>query len=236
MSKRVAIMQPYFLPYLGYFQLINAVDEFVVYDKIKYTKKGWINRNRINVNGEPHYITISLKSASDFLNINERELSDQWEKDRLKILNTIAGVYSGALYFKEVFPLIQEIVLAQEKNLFGFLYNSLLLMREFLEMKNQFTISSSLSFDDSLQSSEKVKAICKACKADIYINAIGGTELYDRSDFKSGGIELFFLKSDEVVYPQVFPGFVSHLSILDVLMNIGKAETQRLIKNSYSLK
>ena len=84
---KVGIMQPYFFPYIGYFQLMNAVDEFVVYDNIEFTKKGWINRNRILVNGKDAFITISLKKDSDYLDVRDRYLADSWSSDRVKMLN-----------------------------------------------------------------------------------------------------------------------------------------------------
>ena len=83
---KVAIMQPYFLPYIGYLQLLNSVDKFILYDDIEYTKKGWINRNRI-VDGE--IITLPLKKDSDYLNVVERRLSDDWRKQKTKLLNKI---------------------------------------------------------------------------------------------------------------------------------------------------
>ena len=84
---KLAIMQPYIFPYIGYFQLINAVDKFVIYDNIQFTKKGWINRNMILVNGKDEYITLPLKKDSDFLNVDERVLSDTFKQEKKKIIN-----------------------------------------------------------------------------------------------------------------------------------------------------
>jgi hypothetical protein len=89
MEKKVAIMQPYFFPYIGYFQLIKSVDEFIIYDNIQYTKKGWINRNRIVENGKDQLITLPIKKDSDYLDIVERKLSESWEKDKIKMINII---------------------------------------------------------------------------------------------------------------------------------------------------
>ncbi|AVC45854.1 wbqC-like family protein (plasmid) [Rhizobium leguminosarum bv. viciae] len=88
---KLAIMQPYFFPYIGYFQLIHAVDKFVVYDNIKYTKKGWINRNRILRNGEDYTFSLPIKAASDSLDICDRTLSTEF--DRNKLVNQIQGAY-----------------------------------------------------------------------------------------------------------------------------------------------
>src|SRR5438445_505000 len=105
---RIGIMQPYFFPYIGYFQLINAVDEFVVYDNIEFTKKGWINRNRILVNGKDAYITIPLKKDSDYLNVNERWLADVWTVERKKLLNRITESYRKAPYYESIYNLAEK--------------------------------------------------------------------------------------------------------------------------------
>ena len=113
MDKKIAIMQPYFFPYIGYFQLINSVDEFIIYDNIQYTKKGWINRNRILVNGKDQLITLSLKKDSDYLDVVNRELSESWDKDKNKILNIIKFSYNKAPYFQKTFELISQCLNSQ---------------------------------------------------------------------------------------------------------------------------
>ena len=147
MDKKIAIMQPYIFPYIGYFQLINSVDEFIIYDNIQYTKKGWINRNRILVNEKDQLITLPLKKASDYLNVNDRELSESWENDKKKILNTIKTCYSKAPYSSESYKLIQECLDNNEINLFKFIFNSLNKINEFLDIKTKIIISSSFGED-----------------------------------------------------------------------------------------
>src|SRR5450755_4427632 len=120
---RLAIMQPYFMPYIGYFQLINSVDEFVVYDNIEFTKKGWINRNRILVNGKDDYITVPLKKGSDYLNINDRYLAEIWSSEKNKVLNKIRNSYQKSTNFDIVFTMIEEIILYENNNLFGYILN-----------------------------------------------------------------------------------------------------------------
>ncbi len=95
---KIAIMQPYFVPYLGYFQLISAVDKFVVYDNIEYTKKGWINRNRILINNKDSMLTINLKKSSDFDNVINKEISNEF--NRKKVLNKIKTSYKNAPFFE----------------------------------------------------------------------------------------------------------------------------------------
>ncbi len=232
---KIAIMQPYMFPYIGYFHLISSVDEFIVYDNIQFTKKGWINRNRILVNGTDAYITLPLKKDSDFTDVKDRYLSDDWNGERKKLLNRISESYRKAPYFTTVFPLIEEIINAEEKNLFQFILNSLKKINEYLDIKTPLIISSTLDIDHNLKSEKKVIALCKACNADTYINPIGGVDLYDKDDFKNEGLELRFLKANTIIYPQLKNEFVPFLSIIDVMMFNSKEEVIRIINNEYTL-
>jgi hypothetical protein len=120
-EKKLAIMQPYFFPYIGYFQLVNAVDEFVIYDNIEFTKKGWISRNRILVNGVDTYISLPLKKDSDYLHVKDRYLADTWDIERKKMLNRITESYRKAPYFKETYEVIEKCILYEDRNLFKFI-------------------------------------------------------------------------------------------------------------------
>jgi hypothetical protein len=213
---RVAIMQPYFLPYIGYFQLINAVDTFVIYDNIQYTKKGWINRNRYLVNGEPADFTLPLKKDSDFLDIRDRRIAEEF--DRKKLLNKLREAYRKAPCFERVFPLLEEIISHPEPNLFRFIHHSVTEICRALAIQTKVIVSSTLDMDHTLRSQDRVLAICEHLGAKTYINAIGGVELYSRETFASRGIDLRFLRALPLEYPQLGGAFVSWLSILDVMM------------------
>jgi hypothetical protein len=215
---KLAVMQPYFFPYIGYFQLINAADEFVVYDAIEYTKKGWINRNRILTNGTDAYISLALMKASDSLFVNDRQLADTWPSERKKILNRITETYRRAPEFQAVYPKIEAWLETSERNLFKFLYELLMKLLDLLEIETRVHISSGIGFDNSLKGEEKVLAIAGALGAAEYINPIGGQALYSRDTFLENGIRLRFLQSEEIVYPQFGDEFVPNLSIIDVLM------------------
>lgn len=233
---RLAIMQPYLLPYIGYFQLINAVDQFVIYDNIQFTKKGWINRNRILVNGKDDYITLSLKKDSDYLDVRERYLAYTWNKERNKMLNKIVECYKKAPYFEEAFSVVEKAILFDEYNLFSFVFNSLRLVKDYLEIQTQFIISSTINIDHNLKSENKVLEICKALKADQYINPSGGVNLYDKNNFKEKGIKLSFLRSNDLTYPQFnHHNFVPLLSIIDVIMFNSKEQVQKIL-HSYTLE
>lgn len=229
-------MQPYFFPYIGYFQLINAVDEFVVYDNIKYTKKGWINRNRILVNGKDSYITIPLRKDPDTSDVKDRFLADTWVTDKSKLLNRIKESYRKAPYFEMVYPLIENCVLFEEKNLFLFIYNSLIKIKEYLEIKTTFIVSSSVEIDHTLKSAEKVLAICKARKANIYINPIGGVELYNKEEFKKQGIDLHFIKTSNFSYKQFENEYIPFLSIVDVMMFNSIEEIKKYLNSNFTLQ
>jgi len=231
---KLAIMQPYFMPYIGYFQLMNSVDEFVIYDNIQYTKKGWINRNRILVNNNEYLITIPISKDSDYLNIIDRELSVAWQKDKNKILNTIKTSYANSPYFKEGFAIISKCLNTSENNLFEFIYNSIIIINDYLEIKTPILISSNIDIDHSLKSQNKVLAICKNLSANNYINPIGGIDLYDKEIFKQNGIELNFIKSNQIKYKQFKNEFVPWLSIIDVMMFNSSEQIKKYI-NEYTL-
>lgn len=232
---RVGIMQPYLFPYIGYFQLMNAVDEFVLYDNIEYTKKGWINRNRILVNGKDTYISLPLKKDSDFLYVKERYLSESWLSERKKLLNRISESYKKAPYFQEAYPLLQTILMFEDFNLFNFLYHSIKLLKEYFEIHCSITISSDISVDHNLKSENKVIAICRKRSADVYINAIGGQNLYNNKNFRQEGIDLYFIKMNPFEYKQFNNDFIPFLSIIDVMMFNEKAVIKEFLNTGYIL-
>jgi hypothetical protein len=231
---KIAIMQPYFMPYIGYFQLINSVDKFIIYDNIQYTKKGWINRNRILANEKDQLITLPIKKDSDYLNIIERELSESWDKDKSKMLNIIKASYNKAPYFQETFELISKCLNNPEANLFKFIYDSIVLINNHLKIKTPIVISSTIDADHTLKSQDKVLSLCKEQNADVYINSIGGVELYDKETFKQNNIKLNFIKSNPVQYTQFNNEFVPWLSIIDVMMFNSKEQIKEYL-NNYTL-
>jgi hypothetical protein len=213
---KVAIMQPYFLPYIGYFQLIGAVDAFVVYDNVKYTKKGWINRNRFLLDGHGEVFTLPLKKGSDALDIRERHLAADF--DRPKLLNRLAGAYRRAPCADTTLPVLRRILEHDDDNLFDFIHASLREVCGWLGIVTPLIVSSTLQIDHGLTAQDRVLAICRHLGADTYINAIGGRQLYSQEAFAALGIDLHFLQSRPTEYPQFGSPFVPCLSILDVMM------------------
>lgn len=230
---RVAIMQPYFLPYIGYFQLIAAVDLFIVYDNIKYTKKGWINRNRILQDDRDAMISLPLKGDADALHIRERELAADFDAHRLA--RQITGAYRQAPGFGETFPLVERILGCADRNLFGFLHHSIVKTCRHLGLRTEIAISSAFAIDHGLKAQDKVLALCQAAGATSYVNAIGGTELYSQGAFREKGIGLRFLRSRPFEYQQFGKAFVPWLSILDVMMFNSRDAVATATRNNFDL-
>lgn len=229
---KLGIMQPYFLPYIGYWQLINAVDSFVIYDNIQYTKKGWFNRNRFLLNGKDSLFTIPLKKDSNFLDVNERIISPDFNKR--KLLSQLQNAYAKAPYKKEIMPFIEDIINYQNDNLFQYIYNSVAKIVDFLDINTNITVSSTININHEYKSKDKVIALCKALNAKTYINPIGGTKLYNKAEFEENGINLKFIKTNQIEYKQFNNVFVPNLSIIDVLMFNSKEEVKEML-NQYKL-
>lgn len=226
-------MQPYFFPYVGYFQLIAAVDVFVVYDNIKYTKKGWINRNRMLENGHDAMFSLPLKSGSDALDVRERELAADFRPE--KLLARFAGAYQRAPGFKDTLPLLESVLSFPGRNLFAYLHHALVRTCAHLGLDTRISVSSEIAVDHALKAQEKVLAICRALGAQTYVNAIGGQELYTCEAFGAHGVELRFLRSRPLEYPQFGAPFVPWLSIVDVLMFNPVDTVRRWVRGHYDL-
>lgn len=216
---KLGIMQPYFFPYLGYWQLMNAVDQYVVYDDVNYIKGGRINRNAILMQGKSHNINLILRGASPNKLIREVEVDTQ-DVLQTKLLRTLEQAYSKAPCFSDVMPVLTDVIRQKEANLAQYLYYSIQAVSQYLGIRTKLLLSSEIDKDTELKAYAKVIDICKVTGADQYYNAIGGVELYEphRSQFNDAGVELRFLKMNEISYPQFKNEFVPNLSIIDVMM------------------
>lgn len=224
---KIAVMQPYLFPYIGYFQLLNAVDKFVVFDDVNFIKKGWINRNNILVNRQKYLFTVPLKDASQNRLINEVEIADgDWQE---KFLKTVAQSYKKAEFFDETFALIEKIVRSGESLIAKMILQSLRLLKDALKINAEIVPSSEIYNNRELKAQDRILDICKQEKATEYVNPAGGTELYDRRIFFENGVKLFFLKTQPFSYRQFSDDFVPHLSIIDVLMFNGASGTSGLL-------
>jgi len=230
----VAIMQPYFFPYIGYYQLISTVNKFVVYDEIKFTKQSWITRNYIlDKDGGKIKIGIPLRKGSDFLNINQRIISDSF--DYKKILKQIELAYVGAPHFNNSFEFLEEVLGYPDDNLFNFLLNSIKMTASYLDLETEILISSKVEQNKKFKSQERVLGICSDLGAKVYVNPIGGTELYKRNSFSRVGIDLRFLRAKQTPYTQNTEQFEPFLSIIDLLMNLPKSQIIQALKNDIEM-
>jgi hypothetical protein len=211
---KLAIMQPYFFPYIGYWQLINAVDMFVIYDDVNFIKKGYINRNSLLLNGESQIFTLELLKSSQNKLINEIEIGDNLNK----ILKTIAMAYKKSPNFENFYPVLEDILKIREKNLAKFLGYSLKRISEYLEIDTKFIYSSDIEKDNSLKAQDKILDLSKKLEATSYINAIGGKGLYEKMRFKEKFISLNFLETEIIHYEQLKGDFIPYLSIIDIAM------------------
>ena len=232
--KKLGIMQPYFFPYIGYFKLINSCDEFIIYDNIKYTKKGWINRNNILVNNQQKLFSIPLLKDSDFLNIDERKVSPSFEPQ--KLLNLISNSYKKAPEYNIVYPIIERCLRYESQNLFDYIFYSIIEICSYLDIDTELHISSKIDIDHTLKSSHKVISFCNKLKAQKYINPIGGVDLYNKALFKENGIELSFLESINNMHSQYNNTAPNPLSIIDDMMHLGKSSIKEILEKDYILK
>lgn len=227
---KIGIMQPYFMPYIGYFQLMKAVDKYIVYDDVNYIKGGWVSRNNILVNGEKKMFTIILKGASSNKSFNEIEIGDNFKK----LMKTLQFNYSKATFFEPTMSLMEKIIMFPNKQLSAFIANSFREILLYLSVDTEILMSSELPKNNLLKGKEKVFDICSILGADIYYNAIGGQNLYDKEEFYQQGVTLNFIDTPIKEYPQLSNVFVPYLSIIDVLMNNSKADVNILL-DTYNL-
>ncbi|GAB3544333.1 WbqC family protein [Noviherbaspirillum agri] len=234
MGKKIGMMQPYLFPYLGYFQLIAAVDVFVLGDDLQYVKESWINRNRILMNGKDKLITFPLKKGAHLSKINERALSDDYQSEMQRLLRVLYAAYAKAPYYKKVNPLLEEIFMHRETNLAKYAENSIRKLCAYMSIATPILIASDLEINDVSDKQDRVIRTAKKLDGQTYINFVGGMQLYDFDRFEAHGMELKFHKIGDVSYPQFRNEFVPLLSIIDVLMFNDIHEVRKKL-NCYSL-
>lgn len=229
----LAANQPYFMPYVGYFQLMDAAETFVVLDDFAFMKQSWIARNRVlSARGEIIPFSLSVRDMSCHRTIAEHVYVDSFRR----LGRTLECCYSRAPHYEAVMGLMEEILDTPERRVAMLNARSLELTARYIGLETRFVLSSQLDYDHSLRSAERVVAICEAAGARRYVNAIGGQALYDAGMFASHGLELRFLQSEAGTYGQCGGGgaFVPGLSIIDVLMNC-EPERVREMLGSYKL-
>jgi len=227
---RVAIMQPYVFPYLGYYQLLHAADRFVLFDDVNFIKKGWINRNRILLNGEPFTFTVPIKDMSQNATIRASMIADDpsWKS---KLLGNLQHAYRKAPQFETIFPPVEVMIREAQGNIADLAEASIRFVADLLQLPVLIDRASTLALPPELKAQERILAICAHHGATRYINPANGAELYDAERFADQGIDLRFLRMDGDIHytQQGGNAFVPALSMLDLLMNRAPDEVRTLL-------
>lgn len=213
---KIGIVQPYFLPYIGYFALINAVDTFVYFDDVQYIRRGWVNRNRIKINGGWHYITLPVQKAPQTANINQVHVVQEIQEIE-NIKKSISFDYEKAPNYQVIKELIFDLI-KPGQNIASLNISLTNEICHYLGCKTKTLISSYIEKNNMLKGQEKIINICQVLNGTHYINPIGGTELYFQERFQQSGIKLNFIEMNNIVYFQGKGDFIPNLSIVDVLM------------------
>ena len=236
MLRTIGVMQPYLFPYLGYFQLIATTDTFVLCDDLQYVKSSWINRNRVLCDGQPKLISFPLKKASHLGNIRERWLCDHFDKEAAALLRRISHLYTRAPYRDEVLALLKEILEHPERNLAAFNEHSIRRICRYLGIDTPICRASDLNLEPGLDMQERVIQTVEKVQGELYINPVGGMELYCPAAFRERGLQLRFLQMNEFSYPQFKEPFVPALSIIDVLMFNSREDVRDMLDRFTLLK
>lgn len=233
-------MQPYLFPYLGYFQLMGCVDTYLFCGEFQYIRHGWINRNRIFA-GHEKYFTFSVAKDDCTKNINQRRYSNlQEDCERLK--RSLLQNYRNAVNFEEAYGVIEDVVKFQDDNVARFNVNANIAIARYLGIGTRFIYVDTIEDDElwdnfhRLDYESRIIYLCGYFGADHYVNAIGGRDLYHAKAFADSHVELGFLKTDDIVYPQPGKEFVPNLSIIDVIMNNKVDAVKTLLKKYQVMK
>lgn len=234
-EMKIAVMQPYLFPYIGYFQMIKAVDKFVFYDDVNFIKKGWINRNRILNNGKDLVFTVPISSISQNVLINKSEIRlIEYHSWKEKFFKTITYNYKKAPFYSDVFPMIQKVLNSDFQIISQLAILSVTAVSDYLQLDTEFIIASESYNNKELERQQRLIYICKQESAIQYINAIGGQSLYSKEAFANEGVSLNFIQSLPCEYKQFDDSFVPWLSIIDVLM-FNSVDAVKQLLNQYEL-
>jgi hypothetical protein len=228
---KLAIMQPYLFPYIGYFQLMHAVDRFVIADDLAFIKQGWINRNRLLINGRPAYFTVPVRRHPAAALIREVEIDDgPGKRWRGALLKTIANFYRRAPSFEQVYPLVERVIGGPFTKIADMARASLAQVCDYLAIPVAIVDSSAAYGNAHLKGQDRVIDTCRAERATDYVNAPGGRSLYSRDAFLASGIRLHFVSTGDIAYPQFTSPFVPSLSVVDLLMFNPPDQARELLK------
>jgi hypothetical protein len=221
-----AIMQPYLFPYIGYYQLAYEVDKFVFLDDVNFIKKGYINRNAVLLQGQRHEFSVPVAKVSQNRHINEHSYTGEFTA----FLGLIKQSYSSAPFFKDIWPLVESVVLDADLNVARKNAKSISAVFSYLGVDREFLFSSDIGLDAEYKGQERILALCQNIGIKQYRNAVGGQSLYEASAFNAKEIQLRFIQTHLQPYAQSTANFVPYLSMIDVLMYCDKLEATNLLK------
>jgi hypothetical protein len=235
-SKPVAVMQPYLFPYLGYFQLVSHVDEFIFFDDAQYIRRGFCNSNSILLNARAHKFSLPIKKSPQKTPINKIEVDlSRFESWYEKFLITLEHAYKSAPHFDNTYGLIKSVFDKHSNLLVDYSISSIEITSEALGINSKFSRSSQINYEKNQSAEKKILEICKELKAKRYVNMINGAHLYDAQKFENADLDLGFLSPTMNAYPQSSEEFVSHLSIIDMMMYLSQDEIHEHL-NQYSIE
>lgn len=228
----VAIMQPYFLPYIGYFQLIACVDEFILFDTPQFIRHGWIERNNIlKLDGEPSYIKVPLNKHNRNTSINNVTINNSisWQN---KLFAQLTHYKKKAPHYVQTLDLLNTILNLKTNSIVELNYHALNVVCRYLDIKTPIKVWSKMNIEiqDVNAPDEWALEICKALGATHYINPIGGQSFFDVTKYHESNIKINFLESRPIPYKQFTTEFEPFLSIVDVLMFNSKEEIKQMLK------
>lgn len=216
------------VPYLGYFQLMSAVDLFVLYDDAAFIKQGWINRNVLGARHGPQRFTLPVCRPRLGQPIAEVKLY-RAEASKRRLLATIESLYRRAPYYERARPVLEAAAGAEEENLALYIEHTLHVLHAHLGIETPLVRSSERHAELRAKGQARVIEICRAEGADTYINAEGGRQLYDEAPFRHQGIDLRFLVHEPRPYRQNRGEFMPRLSIIEAMMFNSQEELTRLL-------
>ena len=228
---KVASMQPYFFPFVGYFELIHEADIFVFLDDVNFKKRGFVNRNSLLLDGGAKRFSLPVSKMSQNRKINEHFYTGSYEG----FLGLVKNAYADSSHFPRVYNLVSRICRDPEHNVAAKNISSVEATASFVGVEREFLQSSNLSISKSLSGQDRIIAICEKLGADTYVNPVGGAFLYDKARFRASGIDLEFFEPKLNCYHQGQDRFVSRLSIIDILMFCHPREVHSLISTDFSI-
>lgn len=228
---KLGIMQPYIFPYIGYWQLLNSVDCFVILDDVNFIRRGYMNRNSILINNKAYRFTIPIMKASQNRLICDTKIMFT-DKEKKLFLQRIEFAYKKAPYYKQAYPIIQKIINHDNDDFTEYAYNSIKILMAYLSIDTQIVLSSNIEKNSKLHGQDRIIEICKKMGADTYINPSGGRNLYSSEAFTKERISLYFLDQtkEKIKYKQFNSGFVDNLSIIDIIMFNSVEDIRKMLK------